>query len=127
MVLQLAMKQRKKEIETAEQAAFRNQWSQAAEQLLVEEMEDRHSKREKNKRLLAFQKMQMVCTSLLISAPLSIHEVHAQHHANGVGVGGLVWSERIVRTSTFTWLAVTCLRHPSPVWAEDGSKDRLES
>eukprot|EP00670_Eutreptiella_braarudii_P002753 CAMPEP_0174302608 /NCGR_PEP_ID=MMETSP0809-20121228/59718_1 /TAXON_ID=73025 ORGANISM="Eutreptiella gymnastica-like, Strain CCMP1594" /NCGR_SAMPLE_ID=MMETSP0809 /ASSEMBLY_ACC=CAM_ASM_000658 /LENGTH=455 /DNA_ID=CAMNT_0015408525 /DNA_START=89 /DNA_END=1456 /DNA_ORIENTATION=+ len=56
---QLAMKQRKKEIETAEQAAFRNQWSQAAEQLLVEEMEDRHSKREKNKRLLAFQKMQM--------------------------------------------------------------------
>lgn len=56
---QLAQKEKKKQHEIAAQAAARNQWAQAAEQLLIEEMEERQDRVNSNKRLLAFQKMQI--------------------------------------------------------------------
>eukprot|EP00997_Jenningsia_sp_PLL12_P008846 NODE_568_length_1605_cov_56.003856_g467_i0.p1 GENE.NODE_568_length_1605_cov_56.003856_g467_i0~~NODE_568_length_1605_cov_56.003856_g467_i0.p1 ORF type:complete len:471 (-),score=193.45 NODE_568_length_1605_cov_56.003856_g467_i0:150-1562(-) len=56
---QLRLREKKKQLDLQEQAAFRKQWAHAAEHLLMQEMDTRKAKGQKNRRLLEFQKMQM--------------------------------------------------------------------
>eukprot|EP00906_Rhabdomonas_costata_P036036 RCo050587 len=56
---QLEAKQRRKEQNDREAAEYRQQWVAASEQMLIEDLESKQARRDKNVRLLEFQKMQM--------------------------------------------------------------------